>query len=1017
MKLFDNDFNWQIIKRTKKIFLSVLVLLFSLTNFAQTFTSNLIINIPDAPAPEVYDSVFVSGLATSLSSTYGLAGVCFNIKHTFDRDLILRLISPQGDTIIIANRVGDARDNFTATCIAQNGVNGYLSDGYPPFTGTWIPLKSLNLFNNGQNANGWWKFAMRDVGNGDIGLINLFSLTFSANPPAMVYPAIHTGRPRIYAGSARITWLQNNITIPGDCQNTYNDFLYAYQNWWINDPQLYLLGSDSMLWTWDWSSQWSSAEAYYTVFIYKLTNDPLALKRCRFLAKQVISCIDTSNFATMDWYEKENLLRQMSDAGDILLDWCYDNLPGSLRDQLSLSLYKMNREFMNTYILSSAGNSYVSSHNTWNTIFCNQNTLTLYNASGLTASQKDTVMQWYQTVYDKLINRFIPCWAYYRDDDGGWNWGAAYAMWSLVDQFQLFENMRVGTDKNFYTDLPWVQNSINQYVYFMQPNNKTIHFGDGETGLSGDRVMYLHARIFNDPRSLWLSQYWSQPAYTPNTNHKFAKLLYKDFTMATVSMPNSPLNWWTDKVGLSVSRSSWKTDATMITFVNSPSKRAAHEHRDNNSFTVFKNAPLLIDAGYYDTYGGTHYLNYYQRSIAHNTICVFDSTEIYSNFGQAASNDGGQIESNALMNYNDIFQPVNQRGQWIKYASGTSYEYNIADAQRSYDSTKLDFFRRRVLYVKPNRVIVLDHVHLKNRSTKQRDIKWVAHFVNKPTVNGSIINTKVSGHIETFNGKDYLASNKNGKIAIRTLLPSNAATTRIGGSGYEYWVNGVNYPPLSNPDTSFYSPGSWRIEVKPTTITDTMVFLHTIDVGDSTNNLVAGGISIQNNISIGSDWNDTLYFFSADADTGKYDHVFHQVKGGRTVGIFALDLVAGNYFVKVDGAIVATTATDNNGVLLSTATLPAGNHTVEIVQNNTSISDIYKDVPLQVYPNPAFAELNIILTSGMQLNEIQIYNSIGQLMMKTRYTQRINISSLAPGVYVLKVTLDGNYFTTKFIKG
>jgi len=40
-----------------------------------------------------------------------------------------------------------------------------------------------------------------------------------------------------------------------------------------------------------------------------------------------------------------------------------------------------------------------------------------------------------------------------------------------------------------------------------------------------------------------------------NTNQKFAKLLYKDFNMPVVTQPNNPLDWWADKVGLSVSRS------------------------------------------------------------------------------------------------------------------------------------------------------------------------------------------------------------------------------------------------------------------------------------------------------------------------------------------------------------------------------------------------------------------------------------------------------------------------------
>jgi hypothetical protein len=845
-----------------------------------------------------------------------------------------------------------------------------------------------------------------------LSLLFLWTLQF-ANAQ---YPIINNNRPRIYADSARINWLQNNILIPGDCQTTFNNIVTAYNGWWINDPQLYLLGNDSSLWTWDWNSQWADDQAQLSLLIFKLTNDTLELKRCRFIAHQLINTINTSDFSTMAWFPKEDLLRKMSAAGDLFLDWCYNDFPISLRDSLTQSLFRMNREFMNTYIYSSAGNSYVSSHNTWNNIYCNQNALVLHQAAGLTLLQQDTVQQWFQDVYDKHINGFIPCWTHYRDDDGGWNWGAAYAMWSLTDQFQLFENMRVGTDKNFYTDLPWVQNSINQYIYFIQPNDKCIHLGDGETRLIPDRVMYLHARIFNDPRSLWMAQYYSQPAFTPNTMDKFTKLLYKDFNMPAVTQAFNPLNWWSDKVGLAVSRSSWSSNSTMLTFFNSPSKRAAHEHRDNNSFTIFKNKPLLIDAGYYDTYGGSHYHNYYQRTIAHNTICVYDSNDVYNSFGSVASNDGGQIESNALQNYNEIFLPQNQRGTWIKYATGNNYTYHIADAQLSYDTAKLDFFRRRLLYLNPNKVMVLDHVHLKNISTNQRDIKWIAHFVNQPALSGSIVNTQVAGHIETYNGKDYTATNGNGNLAIRTLLPSATNTTRIGGAGYEYWVDGVNYPPLVIPDTNAYTPGSWRIEVRPNTITDSVVFLHTINLGENNTIALAGGLALSNNTSVGADWNDTLFYFAANGDTGIVYHVFNQISGGRTVTVFAADLMVGTYAVKVNGITVTTVNTDVNGILQTSLLLPNGSNTVEITQVLTNTSLFVNDGIVQVFPNPATNELNFQMLSASQKNEIEIYNSIGQLMMKTSNTQKLNVSFLSKGVYRLRVNADNKQYQANFIK-
>ena len=845
--------------------------------------------------------------------------------------------------------------------------------------------------------------------------LQIFLLS-SVLPVLAQYPSIHRTRPRIYADSSRFAWLQQHIAVPGDCRTTWNDFLYAYENWWINDPELYLLGSDSTLWTWTWSSHWSKSEAVYTAFIYRLTRDTLALKRCRFLARQVIGSVDTASFAEMEWYTKEDLLRKLSDAGDILLDWVYDDLPPDVRRPLVQSLYAMNSEFMTTFIESGAGNSYVSSHNTWNSIYCNQNALTLYDAEGLNPRQKDTVLQWFQSVFDKHTRGFIPCWTHYRDDDGGWNWGAAYSMWSLVDQFQYFENMRIGTDKNYYADLPWLRSSINQYVYFIQPDNRCIHLGDGLTRLWGDRVMYLHARMFDDPGSRWMAQYWSLPENTPNTNHKFEKLLYRDFDAMAVLRPELPLDWWADKVGLSVSRSSWDDDAAMVTFFNSPSKRAAHEHRDNNSFAIFKNSPLLIDAGHYDSYGSPHYRNYYQRTIAHNSICVYDSLESYSCFGQPASNDGGQIESAALMNYDDILLPVNQRGKWIRHSSGPGYSYEIADAQLSYDSSKLEFFRRRLLYVKPSKVIVLDNVRLRNTASRQRDISWIAHFAEKPAINGSVIDAEAPGHIEALDGDTYSLTHGNGSISIKTLLPERSTVTRIGGSGYEYWVDGMNYPPAGIPDSTFYTPGKWRIEVRPPAPSDSVVFLHAISIGDSVDVAETGGIALKSEVSVGLDWDGTLYFFSSDADTGKYYHMYADVQGGRTVGIFAADLAAGVYEVSVDGQTDVTASADAGGMLQASVSLSSGTHFVEIVPQVTTIEGSSEAESFMVYPNPANDVLHILMRTPGTSYEVRIHDIRGRLVRSVENQNIVNVSGLPSGTYIVQVTQGGKSCSARFVR-
>jgi hypothetical protein len=832
------------------------------------------------------------------------------------------------------------------------------------------------------------------------------------------YPTINAARPRIYADADRISWMQNNHATAGSYKTDYDNFVTAYTDNWISDPQLYMYGQDQSQWTWDWGSSYAKDQGFFTVYIFKVSNDPEALERCKFIAQKTIDAISAADFASMEWNQKEALLRTLSEVGGLLLDWCYNDLPTPLRNQLVQSLYIMNTEFMNTYILSSAGTGYVSSHNTWNNIICNQNALVLHNAAGLSPAQQATVTSWYQTIYDKHINGFIPCWSYYRDDDGGWNWGAAYSMWSLTDQFQLFENMRIATDKNFFTDLPWVQESINQYWYFMQPDNKTLHLGDGVTNFDGgDRVMYLHARHYNDPRSKWLAHFWSQPVNLTWTKPLFEKLFYKDYTAIAVTNPGPPLKWFSDKVGLSIARSWWTADATMVAFLNSPSKRAAHEHRDNNSFTIFKNAPLLIDSGHYDTYAGSHYKNYYERTIAHNTICVFDAAENYTSSGQPVSNDGGQIESLPLQNFNDIHNPINKRGEWIHNAIGSNYHYNIADAQQSYNPAKVDFFRRRLLYLNDDKVIVLDHVHLNNFNTAQRDIKWLAHFANQPLISGNITSTAVPGHITTHNGQDYSASNGNGNLAIRTLLPASTNTTLIGGTGYEYWVNGQNYPPDVAPNMDYFTPGSWRIEVKPTSIPadGKVTYLHTIDIGDNNNASIPGGVALQNGISVGTDWDNTIYYFAADGLINKDYHVFNDIAGNRTVNIFVTDLIEGDYNIIVDGIIVATYSSDGQGIMQEFALgLSPGNHVIEISNVNLSAGEVESD-RFVIYPNPVQSELYVGINGGFSDVDTKIYNNIGQLVLQTR-SKKVDVSGLVNGIYIVDVNIDGHNYKKKIIK-
>lgn len=166
-----------------KKLLFIIIMILPHFGFSQTYTYISVQPIPDHGV-EVCVPIAVSGLPTAINNTFGLSGICFNITHTYDSDLEIRLKSPNGNTIFIAGNIGGDGDNFTNTCIAENGANGFLAQGAAPFTGIYIPLESLNNLNNGQDPNGTWMFCVQDVADADTGSIHTVSLTFSNNPPA-----------------------------------------------------------------------------------------------------------------------------------------------------------------------------------------------------------------------------------------------------------------------------------------------------------------------------------------------------------------------------------------------------------------------------------------------------------------------------------------------------------------------------------------------------------------------------------------------------------------------------------------------------------------------------------------------------------------------------------------------------------------------------------------------------------------------------------------------------------------
>jgi Secretion system C-terminal sorting domain len=76
--------------------------------------------------------------------------------------------------------------------------------------------------------------------------------------------------------------------------------------------------------------------------------------------------------------------------------------------------------------------------------------------------------------------------------------------------------------------------------------------------------------------------------------------------------------------------------------------------------------------------------------------------------------------------------------------------------------------------------------------------------------------------------------------------------------------------------------------------------------------------------------------------------------------------------------------------------------------------NIKVDASTSVYPNPASDAITV--SNNTVIKEIEIYNSVGLLVLKTQL-QQINISNLAAGFYYIKIIKNDNTFVEKrFVK-
>ena len=177
--VFD-DFHGNAIKDADDYGVSDLSVFLDLDSDGQLTESNTSFN--ESPNLPITDNNTTSSVISVPPGTPARSvEVGVEITHSYTGDLTLSLMNPNGDTVVLANRVGGSGENYTGTFFADDATSS-ISSGAAPFTGRFRPAEPLSGIINGA-LDGNWTLDVRDDAGADTGTLLSWSLLFRDTEP------------------------------------------------------------------------------------------------------------------------------------------------------------------------------------------------------------------------------------------------------------------------------------------------------------------------------------------------------------------------------------------------------------------------------------------------------------------------------------------------------------------------------------------------------------------------------------------------------------------------------------------------------------------------------------------------------------------------------------------------------------------------------------------------------------------------------------------------------------------
>jgi heparin/heparan-sulfate lyase len=524
-------------------------------------------------------------------------------------------------------------------------------------------------------------------------------------------------------------------------------------------------------------------------------------------------------------------------------------------------------------------------------------------------------------------NWFYPGHAYHQGDSYG-----SYRYASDLYPLWIFSRMGAG---NVYNQAQ--QYVPYQWIYMRRPDGQLIRSGD----------TYLHSR---SPGQVWplematilsasfygdgyvYGEFLKEPSVS--AENKLFELLWRDPDLKARPASELPLTrYMGSPFGWMIARTAWDENAAIVEMKINEYNFTNHQHLDAGSFQIYYRGALAIDSGLYSgssgAYGSPHTTNYYWRTIAHNSLLVYNPEEVFSQSRQRDyGNDGGQRLPNGRSeprNLDDLLTRGYATGQVLARDFGPApqrprYSYLKGDITPAYSDKVRQVVRSMVFLnleddVRPGALVVCDRVVSSDPAFKKY---WLLHSIEEPQIEAP------RAVIARTDGVDR------GRLYLAALLPAaeNLAIEKLGGPGNEFSVFGRNYPNDIEPRRrASQEPGAWRIEISPRQPAAEDLFLNVLQIADSSAGEPLPVEHIEGQAIVGARIADRVVLFSASGAPLSGEIRF-TLPGDKPLEVLAADLAAGSWQLARDGQPAASVVSREPGYAAYFAAAP-GEYTLQ----------------------------------------------------------------------------------------